>query len=92
MNKLFQKVLPLDKCWHLISGILIYFLLTVVGLVTINFFNFDLLPQYKILIVIAVGFLKEWLWDGILDRGTNSELDAIYTIIGGIICLLIDYF
>lgn len=90
MNKFFEKYLPLDKSWHFITGVLIYTMLTLLNCI-LNYFNYDISSPVKLIIVIVIGFGKEWIWDR-KKGGFVDEKDFLYTVIGGVCCFLIDKF
>lgn len=89
MNKVFEKYFPLDKSWHFIAGVLIYTLLSLLSIITTYFFGFIIPEAIKILIVVFIGFGKEWLWDR-KKGGTVDEKDFLYTLLGGLCCFIIE--
>lgn len=73
-----EKYLPLDKCYHLIAGFIIFSLLSVV------------IDRWALVPVIAAAVLKE-LYDKYTGKGTPDWKDAAYTIAGGLLGLLCTY-
>ena len=90
MNKIFHKLLPLDKSWHLIAGVIAYFILTLLVLLIEYLSSVEIPSQYKLIVVATIGFSKEWVYDVIVKKSYVSEKDFLYTLAGGIIAFLID--
>ena len=74
MKKLPNK----DKLMHFIAGTYIYLIASVL-----------LSPMLSIMLVILAGFLKEFVWDKRLDRGSFEWMDIIYTVAGGVMAMVL---
>ena len=81
ISKIIKKLfIPKGKGYslHILLGIYIYFLCSVFA---------D--PLLSILIVGIIGLAKEFIWDKLLKQGEADRFDAMYTIWGGVIALLV---
>lgn len=71
------KLLPHDKCLHLIAGIVIF----IVGSVLIN-------PLFGLAMTAIVGAWKELVYDYYNNNHTIDYKDFLYTVVGGLLGLL----
>lgn len=79
MNSFITKILPLDKCHHFITGLLLFTVL--------HFIN----PLFAFIIVLLIAWIKE-LYDSFNKFSHTPDIwDAIATISGalmGVLCTL----
>jgi len=68
-----MKLIPLDKCYHLIAGMVIF--------AAFNFF----IGSYAIIPVIIIALLKEYWYDATHTGHTVDIKDAVCTIFGGLL-------
>lgn len=73
---MWQKLLQRDKLLHYAVGTLLYAT------------TYLLVGYWAIVVVIAVAIGKE-LYDKVSGRGTPEYLDALVTITGGVVCLVV---
>ncbi len=67
-----------DKLLHFISGTYIYLIASVL-----------LTPMLSVMLVIIAGFAKEFIWDKWLNKGTFEWMDIVYTIVGGLMAMIL---
>lgn len=67
-----------DKLLHFICGTYIYLIASVL-----------LTPIQSIGLVIIAGFAKEFIWDRWLGKGAFEWMDIAYTIVGGLIAMIL---
>ena len=67
-----------DKLLHFICGTYIYLIASAL-----------LTPMMSILLVIIAGFAKEFIWDKWLDKGTFEWMDIVYTVVGGLMAMIL---
>jgi len=76
MKNILIKLLPYDKCLHLLGGVLIY-------LVCQNFLTWWI--SLSAVLVVAIGIE---IYDKLSKTGTPELLDIVYTLIGGLIAMV----
>ncbi len=67
-----------DKLLHFICGTYIYLIASVL-----------LTPILSIGLVIIAGFAKEFIWDRWLGKGAFEWMDIVYTIVGGLMAMIL---
>ena len=67
-----------DKLLHFICGTYIYLIASVL-----------LTPILSIGLVIIAGFAKEFFWDRWLGKGAFEWMDIVYTIVGGLMAMIL---
>ena len=67
-----------DKLLHFICGTYIYLIASVL-----------LTPILSIGLVIIAGFAKEFIWDKRLGKGAFEWMDIVYTIVGGLMAMIL---
>ena len=67
-----------DKLLHFICGTYIYLIAS--GLLT---------PMLSVMLVIIAGFVKEFIWDRWLGKGAFEWIDIVYTIVGGLMAMIL---
>lgn len=77
IKKMIIKLLPYDKALHLLGGVLLSLLL-------LNLFNW-----WITLIIVAIIAVGIEIYDKVSKKGTSEVLDAVYTLIGYVIVILL---
>ena len=67
-----------DKLLHFICGTYIYLIASVL-----------LTPILSIGLVIIAGFAKEFIWDRWLGKGAFEWMDIVYTVVGGLMAMIL---
>ncbi len=73
-----MKRIEKDKLLHFICGTYIYLIASVL-----------LTPILSIGLVIIAGFAKEFIWDRWLGKGAFEWMDIVYTIVGGLMAMIL---
>lgn len=70
--------LPLDKCYHVIAGILIF--------AVCHFF----IGYWSMLVVLSIAVIKE-VYDKHSGKGTPEWQDIMFTVVGGLLGLVCNF-
>ena len=76
MKKFKEIVLRHDYLKHFFVG---FFIFELAGLF--------LMPLHAFVIVLIIACAKEWVWDALLRKGPPDVIDALYTILPGLVVM-----
>lgn len=91
MKKFKEIVIPFlknyDKCWHIIVGMIITF---IIGKYFYEVGGIAAMILFPLVIVFIIALFKEQIWDRLMKKGTYELNNIIATMIGWLVSTILN--